>query len=184
MSCKYEKPSLKVAQRYAKRVVNMSAKREPIKLHEIGLGAGHVVWGFRAAAISHADCLTLIKGFENILSAYGRPALNAITVLAHVLGRMGARKLAIACPGCAFVTADELSLVALLSALQSEDDDLADAHLAWLMIGRGEEDARDAARRVAAIFWAGRVTIDPPPVEISTPTRYSSAPTLHAAGHA
>ncbi|MEM6538301.1 MAG: hypothetical protein AAF668_11295 [Pseudomonadota bacterium] len=155
-----------------------------LTLKEIGLGAGHAVWGFRAAVISHLDCPTLINGFENILSDYGRPAIDSLSVLAHALGNFGSRKLGVACPGCGVVTADELSIVALLSAAQREDDFLADAHLAWLMGGRSQDHAKDAAFRVGAIFQAGQVEIEAPPIEISTPTRAYTGLTLHTAGHA
>ncbi len=155
-----------------------------LTLNDLGIGGGHAIWAFRAAAMNHADCPTLIHGFENIMSAYGRPAVRAIASLTRALGHDGRRKLGIACPGCGYVTADELSVVALLSAAQREDDDLADAHLAWLMGGYGEDDAKRAALQVGALFKAAHVAITPPPIEISAPKRPLPASSFHSAGYA
>ncbi|MEM9169766.1 MAG: hypothetical protein AAGC56_08935 [Pseudomonadota bacterium] len=162
----------------------MKNAAEPLTLNEIGIGAGHAVWGFRASVVSRTDCPTLIKGFENILFAYGRPAIHALAMMAQTLGSQGRRKLGVACPGCGYVTADELSIVALLAALQRDDDALANAHLSWLMGGRGEAEAKTAASRIAALFAAGSIAIDAPPIEISTPTKPLPEWTLHSAGHA
>ncbi|MEM1192142.1 MAG: hypothetical protein AAGH42_01970 [Pseudomonadota bacterium] len=153
-------------------------------LLDLGLGGGHAVWGFRAAIVNHTDCATLIHGFENIMSAYGRPALHSLSLLAQVLGAKGNRQLSLACPGCGVVTADEMSIVAVLAAEQVGDDAESDAYLAWLMAGRGEREAKEAAHRVASIFSAAHVPIDTPPIEITMPTKHLSNISFHAVGNA
>lgn len=157
---------------------------KPFTLHDIGIGAGHAIWGFRAAVMNRSDCPTLLKGFENILHTKGRSAIQSLAALARILGVEGRRKLGVACPGCGYVTADELSIVAVLSAMQRQNGPLADAHIAWLMCGRGEAQAKSAADRVALLFEAGNLMIDPPPVEISPPKKPLEDISLHSVGHA
>ncbi|MEL6277267.1 MAG: hypothetical protein AAFY22_06785 [Pseudomonadota bacterium] len=153
-------------------------------ISDLGIGTGYALWGFRASAARHANCPTLIRGFDQALSRYGRLALMELEAFARILGSKGRRRLSIGCPGCASVTADELSIAALLSAAQIRNEDLADAHAAWLMAGCGEQEAKEAAHRVGWLFCAGCLEIKAPPIEISERAERMQSLSLHQPGHA
>ena len=136
---------------------------------DLGPGAGYALWAFRAAAVGRIGCCALVSGFDEAFGPIGEEARDAIAQFAHILGNEGGRMIRLSQPGCARVTADELSLVAALAAAQGAEKDRRDAHLAWLTCGRGEIAARTAAERVAAVFAAARMPIMAPAVDISPP---------------
>jgi hypothetical protein len=152
-------------------------------LQELGPGAAYALWGFRAAAIQHTNCPALIGIFESAFGEFGRPALGSLNWLARELGAGGGRKIKIACPQCNYATADELSLVALLAAAQSGDNDLCSAHLFWLMCGKGEDGALNAALGVCAVFSAVGLAIIAPQIELARTSR-RPLNVFHNEGHA
>lgn len=153
-----------------------------VKIPDLGPGAGYALWGFRAAAIGHAPCSVLVRGYEEVFGNYGRPALSGLHLLARTLGSQGGRRITLAWPGCCRTTADELSVVALLSAAQVEDDALCSAHLSWLMCGRNEEEAKTAAVSVGTIFASAGMTIEKPKLEISGPRADKPFTSFHSPG--
>ncbi|MEM8988644.1 MAG: hypothetical protein AAGC95_18195 [Pseudomonadota bacterium] len=155
-----------------------------ITLPDLGLGAGYALWGFRAAAIGDVERPVLQNGFEAAFGDYGLSALGGLHSLARELGVSGGRQIKIACPGCAYATADELSIVMLLSAAQEEDEALCVSHLYWLMCGRGEEAAHAAALGVATVFKAAGVTIRRPQIEVRAASGNKTFMSFHPAGRA
>lgn len=155
-----------------------------ITIPDLGPGAGYALWGFRAAATGHVSCPALVNGYEDAFGDFGRPALGALRMLAREIGSAGGRRVTIAAPGCCCVTADELSIVALLSAAQAKDTALCDAHLSWLMCGRGERGARAAAMSLGGIFASAGMTIERPEIELKGPAAVKPFRSFHAAGHA
>ncbi|MEM9618372.1 MAG: hypothetical protein AAF936_10465 [Pseudomonadota bacterium] len=154
-----------------------------VAISELGSGAGYALWGFRAAATGHADCPTLVDGFKNVFGDYGCPALGGLQLLARELGMSGGRKIKVACPGCYYTTADELSILALLSAAQVQDESRCRAHVAWLMCGKGEDGGLSAAAGVGCVFNSAGMQIAAPQVEIAFASR-KTITSLHEAGRA
>jgi hypothetical protein len=105
-------------------------------------------------------------------------------MLVREIGTAGARRVSVACPGCCRMTADELSVLALLSAAQARDHALADAHVTWLLAGRHSLTARSAALAVGGLFKAAGLIIEGPPVELSAASRAPRFPVLRAVGEA
>ena len=158
-----------------------------VTIPSLGPGGAYALWGFRASAVGHGHCKVLVHGFQSTLGDYGTPALGALRFLARALVSEGGRRICLAAPGCCGVTCDELSLVALLAAAQADDEDRRDAHLRWLMGGRGEEMARTAALAVATVFREAGFLIEPPPVELESPPANKPVrmfQTFHETGHA
>ncbi|MEM9617781.1 MAG: hypothetical protein AAF936_07435 [Pseudomonadota bacterium] len=152
-----------------------------LTLQQLGTGAGFAIWGFRAIAIGHSDCPALLRGYERMFGEDYPPALGALHLLARSIGCRGGRRVSLAAPGCCGVTADELSLIAMLSAAQKHNPDRRDAHLRWLTGGRIETAAQSAADAIGEIFWKADVSIKAPSVELwsseqQTPHRYHHAP--------
>ena len=155
-----------------------------IRVSDLGPGAGYALWGFRASAIGHVQCPVLIRGFDDVFGDHSRPALGGIQLLARELGMSGGRRITIACPGCGNATADEISLVATLSAAQRGDADLCDAHLTWLMCGKRQETARSAAFSIASVFRAVGLDIAKPNVELVCHAPSKAFVSYHDTGHA
>ena len=158
-----------------------------VTIPSLGSGAAYAIWGFRSSALGHGHCSVLLRGFDNAFGELGAPALGALRFLARTLGSEGGRRICLATPGCCGVTCDELSIVAMLAAAQAKESFRRDAHLRWLMGGRGEEMARAAADAVGHTFQEAGFMIEPPEVELETPKANGAFPafrTFHEAGHA
>ena len=137
-------------------------------LPQLGIGASYAIWGFRAAATGHSDCPTLMKGYERAFHEDGEYALHLMRELARIFGNKGRRRIVLAGPGCCAVTADELSIVAMLSAAQDKDDVRRNAHITWLMGKSGETRLGEIAEELTAIFQSIGMQIKPPPLELET----------------
>ena len=155
-----------------------------VTLPDLGVGASYALWGFRTAAIKNEHCPHLIRGFEEALAVYGRPALKGLTAMARELGSSGGRRLNIACPECRYATADEMSIVGLLSAAQERHMPLIDAHLSWLMCGVEDKAARQAAFDLGALFAAAGLKLEKPPIEITPAPQRGPVTSFYRAGHA
>ncbi|MFN0025057.1 MAG: hypothetical protein ACKVS5_14275 [Parvularculaceae bacterium] len=141
-----------------------------MNIHDLGVGPALALRAFRsmAAGCDHAD---LVRRFDEVFGFAGRAALGAMHMLVKEIGVAGGRRVAVACPGCCKLTADELSVLALLSAAQERNDPLIEAHAAWLMAGQPAATARAAAIAVSAVFKIAGLTLARPPVEISARPR-------------
>ena len=102
-------------------------------LPDLGPGAGVALWGFRACAVGHSECCSLIRGLEHFFGNEGGQVLSHLLRLAQIIGNEGRRKVRLAMPGCAHLTHDEASLLSAFSAAQVYDQALRDAHLSWLL---------------------------------------------------
>ena len=155
-----------------------------MRMPDIGSGAGYALWAFRASAIGHSNCPALVKGYAEAFGDLGRLALGGVRLLAHELGTTGGRRVSIAAPGCCRVTADELSIVALLSGAQSNDDALCDAHLAWLLCGGDPSMARAAAASIGSVFLRAGFFISRPDINLAFPRAVKPVRSYHSAGNA
>ncbi len=136
---------------------------------ELGFGVGFALWGFRACARGQVMCCAIIHGFERVFEDDAPAVLAALLALARLMGGKGRRTIGLATPGCAGVTADELSLAALFAAAQAGDADKRDAHLAWLFAGPAPEAAAVAADRLGALFFKRGLTLRAPTLAVSSP---------------
>ena len=155
-----------------------------LTIPQLGVGAGYALWGFRAAAMGHIECATLVKGYNRAFGESGGEALGAVLLFTRAVGSQGKRRIGLGQPGCCGVTGDELSIVAVLSAAQDEDADRRDAHLLWLLGRSGEETSAFAADAVGKAFRDGGLDIEAPPIEIAQPSPAQHIDVIHAAGNA
>ncbi len=154
-------------------------------LFDLGHGASFALWSLRAIATGAGQCLCpVIRGFDTAFGSDSLAAFNAMAGFAQCLGNAGGRKITLAPSGCCHVTCDEVSIVAALAAGQKRDAMLFEAHLTWLMCGKGKEHAAHAAIAVAELFQCAGLEIDSPAAEISTPTVVRPLRVFHTAGHA
>ena len=98
-------------------------------LRRIAMGGG-------CAALTRREFATAFPGDANEVFATFRAFLQS---LAHG----GRRKLRVGLPGACAMTADEMTIIALIAAAQADDAARLNAHLCWL--------ARGDARRLVAI---------------------------------
>ena len=154
------------------------------RISELGLGAGYALWGFRAAAIEHTDCPTLRNGFHEVFRHDSAHAVARLRTLADTLGKLGGRRINIAYPCCETITADEMSIIALLSVAQERDDMQCSFYISWLMCGTNEDKALNAALNVGAVFRAVGLQIEKPAIEITAPAFTGPVRSYHAMGQA
>ena len=155
-----------------------------VALPELGAGAGFVLWSFRAIASGCGGCGVLHRGLERAFGADGGTVLDQMSRFARVLGNDGARRIMLASTGCCHVTADELSVVAVLSSAQRKNTEQCMAHIEWLMGGRNTTPAYKHACRIGDAFTSAGLTISKPSIELSFPTKRIGAPILNIVGNA
>lgn len=159
-------------------------QQKQVTLPDLGVGGAFALWGFRAAAIGHADCPALQSGFDRSFGEDAAPALHAICRLVKSLGMDGRRRILLSRPGCCAVTHDEMSIVAMLSAAQTGDGVRREAHLCWLM-GKGcNFEAAAVATRIGEYFRGAGMVIDAPAIAIETPAPARWNVTHHVVGNA
>ena len=134
-----------------------------VKITDLGFGSGFALWGFRAIASGKENCRHLTTGFNRAFEMdndelcsqhggrYGKLAMNALKSFSYQLGCMGRRKIILSDSGTMGVTADELCIVAALSAAQGVDDNLCHLHLTWLLGQSQTHLARHAAKTYGII---------------------------------
>jgi hypothetical protein len=144
------------------------------QITDLGFGGGFALWGFRAIASGQSNCRCLSVGFNRAFSmdinepqsqhggTSGRLAMNALKSFAFQIGNRGKRKIILSEPGAMGVTADEITIVASLSAAQAGKDDLCFAHLTWLLAGVDTQYAQHAAETYGLICSRAGVEIDAP----------------------
>lgn len=156
---------------------------QSITVHSLGEAGSLALAAFRSMAAG-ADQGDLVQRFDGQFGYAGRAALGALHMLVREIGTVGARRVCIACPGCCRMTADEMSVLALLSAAQARDHALVAAHIAWLLAGRDSDTARSAALAIGGLFKSAGLTLENPGVEISAPVRPAGRAVLSVAGEA
>lgn len=142
------------------------------KITDLGFGSGFALWGFRAIASGQGNCRCLSVGFNRAFSidndahhsqhagSNGKLAMNALKSYSYQLEFWGKRQIKLAEPGTMRVTADELCIVACLSAGQAGDADLCHAHLMWLLAGTETEYAYQAAATYGMICSDAGIGLD------------------------
>lgn len=150
----------------------------------LGTGAGFALWCFRAMAWGCTGCKVLCNGFDRAFGDDGPRAFEKMRDFTKLLGNAGSHRIHLAGSGCCRVTADELSVVAVLAAAQDHDYERCKAHLSWLM-GRCEDSvAVTAACRVASVFRVARLQINAPSIELSMETKPLRGTGPSEVGHA
>ena len=156
------------------------------KISELGPGAGYALWDFRTAAIDHIDRPALRSGFYEVFRHDTEQSLRWFYSFAGTLGNSGSRRISIAYPDCETITADEMSIVALLSCAQPRDAAQCALYLSWLMCGRNEDQALTlkASLNIGALFQAAGLQIEKPEIEITAPAFSGPVMSYHAIGQA
>lgn len=140
---------------------------EGVFLPDLGLGTGIAIWGFRACASGHSQCPPVTKGFDRVFGDRGPEALADVLQLARIFGFEGRRTISIALPGCGRMTADELSMAAMLAAAQQGADDERDNHATWLLGQRPRDHVCDVVERIAETFGEYDLAMAKPDVTIT-----------------
>jgi hypothetical protein len=157
---------------------------QSLTLPDLGTGAAFALWSFRAIALGNDQCCAIKRGYDAAFGDDRAVALKAMCDFTWVLGNAGGRRISLGPSGCCRVTADELCIVATLSAAQSEQTWLCKAHLSWLLCGKAEQPAERAALQVGDIFQCAGLDIVAPAIELSPPKRKGLSPVFHEAGRA
>ena len=140
---------------------------EDLELPDLGIGAGMIVWGFRASAAGRARCCVLTQGFDKALGEAGPMGLGGLAALAREIGFRGRRKVSLSAPGCIRVTADELSLIACVSTAQSGQFHEMTAHLSWLLAQSQTGEAGRLVQLVSRAFSHAGLEVKKPEMEIT-----------------
>lgn len=140
---------------------------EGVFLPDLGLGTGIAIWGFRACASGHSQCPPITKGFERVFGKRGPEALADVLQLARIFGFEGRRRIAIAEPGCGRMTADEVSMAAMLAAAQRGAGEERDNHATWLLGQLPGVHLTGVIERIAEIFSEYDLSMDAPEVTIT-----------------
>ena len=149
-----------------------SAYLTDTSLPDLGRGSATAIWGFRACALGHARCCCLIRGFERIFGKEAAgPVLSELLELARIFGNDGRRKVKLAMPGCARITYDEASFLSAISAAQSVDLALRDAHLSWLLAMSASQAASEHTSRLGGYFLAHGMPVCAPECETVPPSK-------------
>ena len=156
-----------------------------VLLPELGTGAGIAVWGFRACARGGAGCCAVINGFAHAFGPMiGPVVLERMLDFARHVGHRGGRTVALAMPGCARLSGDELSILACLAAAQTGDRALTEAHLSWLMARPADEELTATVAEIASEFAGVGLHIDMPNVAVSRPRARRTVLSVVAGGRA
>lgn len=161
-----------------------SAFVDGMSVPELGFASGFALWGFRACARGQVMCCAVIHGFERVFDDDAPAVLANLLALARMMGGKGRRKIGLAMPGCAGITADELSLAALLAAAQTGEAEKRDAHLAWLFAGPAPANAAAAADSIGALFFKRGLMMRAPDLVVSAPMAGVPDLRVHAGGRA
>ena len=155
-----------------------------VTLPGLGTGAGFALRSFRAMASGCNGCNVLCRGFDRAFGDNGPRAFDEMRQFTKLLGNAGARRIHLALSGCCRVTADELSVVAVLAAAQDHEYERCKAHLCWLMGGREDGAAVTAACRIASVFRVAGLQINAPSIELLMETKPRRGTVLSEVGHA
>lgn len=157
----------------------MSPFLENTFITDLGFGGGFALWGFRAMAAGCGGCRTLRGGFDKAFRqnkadvdlphdlTAGLSAMKALAAFCRNLGENGKRKILLSESGTMRLTADEVSLVAALSAGQSHQLSLCRAHLLWLQGNSKTDAACQAAMEYGLICAEADIFIEAPRVQIT-----------------
>ncbi len=139
-------------------------------VRDFGEGARLALDAFRVMAAG-GDQSAIVEAFDARLGVLGRGALGALHILVREISAVGRRRVAVAFPGCPRMTADELSVLAMMSAAQRRDHPMVERHLVWILAGRDSETARSAATAIGGILSGAGLTISGPPVTLAATPR-------------
>lgn len=149
---------------------------EKAEITDLGFGGSFALWGFRAIAGGQGNCRKLNVGFNQAFAVdnqlcrsqhgggHGRLAMNALKSFAYQLSRLGRRKIILASSGTMRLTADEICIIAALSAAQKDQEDLCNAHLLWLLGTTNTHLAYHAAITYSLVCTNTGIDIEKPKV--------------------
>ncbi|MEM6625431.1 MAG: hypothetical protein AAF719_01895 [Pseudomonadota bacterium] len=141
-----------------------------IYLPDLGVGAGVALWGFRSCARGGGECCVVVDGYKTAFGEDAPEALKRTIDFARLLGEQGRRRIGLAMPGCARVTADELSIIGALSAAQARNRDLMSGHLTWLLARPHDDFLPNTVLGLADDFARCGLQIQTP---VAAPSPYS-----------
>ncbi len=137
-----------------------------LTIPQLGIGAGYILRGFRAAALQHGGCYPLKENFQFALGDDADNAIECLTELVRCMCGKGIRPIRLGRPGCCWVTSDELSIVSMIASAQRDDHVGRDSHLRSLMGGHADERACLAVDTIGALFATSGISVLLPDVEL------------------
>ena len=145
----------------------------------LGVGTGLALWGFRVCALRGVRCCAIVQGFRRAFGDEAPGVLSDMLAFARVVGFDGRRKVTVALPDCARVTADEVSITAMFAAAQAQDAGARDAHLLWILARSPTDEVSQLVARIADAFARQGLRIAAPPT--AARTKASERPSLSVA---
>lgn len=106
-----------------------------IFLPDLGPASGLIILGFRSHAFGCSDRCCVRSGFGAALGQDADEALGDLLVFTRIISAEGSRRIGLTAPGCARMTADELSVICAFAAAQAWDTVARDIHLKRLLAG-------------------------------------------------
>ena len=113
--------------------------------------------------------------------------LGDLLRLTNIFGNDGCRRLKLGAPGSIHYTYDEASILSALSASQSGDMKLCEAHLTWLMARTPEQELLKTISTLSSAFSGKELILYAPEVRqaaSSSPRRSRSLNEIMAIGRA
>ena len=123
-----------------------------MRLKDLGSAGGMTGWGVRASVLGKGEAPEVIESFEWAVGADARRMLDEIATFVTSMASDGRRKVQICCPCSHGVSADEVSLAAMLEAAQSGRFDEMQAHATWLYAAGMPSTAAESACRIGALY--------------------------------
>lgn len=138
-----------------------------LRLTDLAFASRFAIWGFRAVAVGHHRCPAITAGYEQVLDSHAEDSYQALQDFVYSMAQSGRRRIKISMPGCLKVTADELSILSALHAVQTDQYLLVKSHLNWLLGGHSDLAVFKAVMSFGAALSQGGVTVPAPDVQLT-----------------
>jgi hypothetical protein len=157
------------------------ARQHAISNYDGSLCAGHLlVWTWRKLVGGQGECPILSREYDRFAGDRADALLAAFATFLMLLGRGSRRVLSVGPPHCAGLTADEERMLRLIAAAQTGEEDMAGAHVTWLVRRDCQEGVLEAAGKLAEALRQAGVIL--PPVRTCTPAPASTLDRMTAQG--
>ena len=132
------------------------------------LCAGHLlVWTWRKLVGGQGECPVLEQEYDRFAGMQADALLAAFATFLMLLGRGSRRVLNVGPAHCTGLSADEERMLRLIASAQRGEEEMASAHLTWLVRRECQDGVMQAVERLAEALREAGVIL--PPVRTCTP---------------
>lgn len=139
-----------------------------IRLTDLAFASRFSIWWFRAVATGHHRCPAVIAGYRQALNEQAESAYQALQDFVCLMAQSGRRSIKISLPGCLKVTADELSILSAIHAVQTDQYLLVKSHLNWLLGSHSDPVVFHAVTSFGSALAEGGVTVPIPDIQLQS----------------